>query len=367
MSRAWIQVGEAVVADSGGEGEPQVSAVHVVLGRRPGDQPAVWTRVHAPVPSGRRAGNGQPRDGRGDAVYRVAIVAGERQYGSLWTTRPRDDGAPDPGETRILAAAADQVGGSLERDRLLGDATTAEIVRRSEAIKSALLDSVSHDLRTPLAAIRAAAGTLMDPAVEWPPDERREIARTIDRDAAWLDRLVTNLLDMSRVDAGELRPDLQIHDLEGLLRGVLDRGSDELRATDLEIRMPADLPPVLVDEVLLSQVLINVLDNAVKYAGADPSIRVAAGRDEDGNVRMTVEDSGGGVPDEALGRLFEKFYRVPRSGQVSRRGTGIGLAVVRGLIDAMGGSVTASRSSMGGLAITMTLPAAPPLGDEPAT
>jgi two-component system sensor histidine kinase KdpD len=169
------------------------------------------------------------------------------------------------------------------------------------------------------------------------------------------------------VDAGELRPDLQIHDLEGLLRGVLDRGSDELRATDLEIRMPADLPPVLVDEVLLSQVLINVLDNAVKYAGADPSIRVAAGRDEDGNVRMTVEDSGGGVPDEALGRLFEKFYRVPRSGQVSRRGTGIGLAVVRGLIDAMGGSVTASRSSMGGLAITMTLPAAPPLGDEPAT
>jgi two-component system sensor histidine kinase KdpD len=367
MLRAWIQVGEAVVADSGGEGEPQVSAVHVVLGRRPGDQPAVWTRVHAPVPSGRRAGNGQPRDGRGDAVYRVAIVAGERQYGSLWTTRPRDDGAPDPGETRILAAAADQVGGSLERDRLLGDATTAEIVRRSEAIKSALLDSVSHDLRTPLAAIRAAAGTLMDPAVEWPPDERREIARTIDRDAAWLDRLVTNLLDMSRVEAGELRPDLQIHDLEGLLRGVLDRGSDELRATDLEIRMPTDLPPVLVDEVLLSQVLINVLDNAVKYAGPDPSIRVAAGRDEDGNVRMTVEDSGGGVPDEALGRLFEKFYRVPRSGQVSRRGTGIGLAVVRGLIDAMGGSVTASRSSMGGLAITMTLPAAPPLGDEPAT
>jgi two-component system sensor histidine kinase KdpD len=300
-------------------------------------------------------------------LYRVAIVAGERQYGSLWATRPRDRGGPDPGETRILAAAADQVGGSLERDRLLGDATTAEIVRRSEAIKSALLDSVSHDFRTPLAAIRAAAGTLMDPAVEWAPDERRDIARTIDRDAAWLDRLVTNLLDMSRVEAGELRPDLQIHDLEGILRGVVDRGSDDLRAAHLEVRLSADLPPVLVDEVLLSQVLVNVLDNAVKYAGPDTSIRVTAGRDEAGNVRVTVEDSGRGVPDEALGRLFEKFYRVPKSSQSSRRGTGIGLAVVRGLIEAMGGTVTASRSTMGGLAITMTLPAAPPLGDEGAS
>jgi two-component system sensor histidine kinase KdpD len=123
---------------------------------------------------------------------------------------------------------------------------------------------------------------------------------------------------------------------------------------------------VLVDEVLLSQVLSNVLDNAVKYAGADAAIRVSAEREGE-VVRMTVEDSGAGVPEEALGRLFEKFYRVPRPGQVSRRGTGIGLAVVRGLIEAMGGTVTASRSSMGGLAITMTLPAAPPLSDEPAT
>jgi two-component system sensor histidine kinase KdpD len=131
--------------------------------------------------------------------------------------------------------------------------------------------------------------------------------------------------------------------------------------------LSADLPPVLVDEVLLSQVLVNVLDNAVKYAGADPSIRVTAERDEDGDVRMTVEDSGRGVPDEALGRLFEKFYRVPKSGQSSRRGTGIGLAVVRGLIEAMGGTVRAARSPMGGLAITMTLRATAPLQEEAAT
>src|SRR5207344_3333838 len=98
----------------------------------------------------------------------------------------------------------------LERDRLQRDATSAEISRRSEALKSALLDSVSHDLRTPLASIRAAAGTLMDPAIDWPADQRRDIAASIDREAEWLNRLVTNLLDMSRVEAGELRPSLVV-------------------------------------------------------------------------------------------------------------------------------------------------------------
>jgi two-component system sensor histidine kinase KdpD len=265
-----------------------------------------------------------------------------------------------------MAAAADQVGGSLERDRLDAEATTAEIVRRSEAIKSALLDSVSHDLRTPLAAIRAAAGTLMDPAIDWPPDERRDIARSIDRDAAWLDRLVTNLLDMSRVEAGELRPDMQIHDLADLLDGVVARGGEALRTADVDIRLPPDLPPVRVDEVLLSQVLANILDNAVKYAGPDAAIRVSA-RTDDAVVRLTIEDSGAGVPDEALPRLFEKFYRVPKTGGGSRRGTGIGLAVVRGLVEAMGGVVEASRSESGGLAVTMTLQAAQPLDDAETT
>jgi two-component system sensor histidine kinase KdpD len=365
MSRAWIQVGEAVVADTGGEGAPPMSAVHSVLARRPSDEPAVWTRVHVPGPGGRRGGgNGRSGEAPGDAIYRVAIAAGDRTFGSLWAMRPRNDGKPDQGETRLLAAAADQVGGSLERDRLHAEATSAEIVRRSEAIKSALLDSVSHDLRTPLAAIRAAAGTLMDPTVDWPADERRDIARSIDRDAAWLDRLVTNLLDMSRVEAGELRPDMQIHDLADVLDGVIARGGEGLRTANLEVRMAPDLPPVRVDEVLLSQVLANVLDNAVKYAGTDATIRVSAYPTDDG-VRLTIEDSGAGVPDDALPRLFEKFFRVPRSGGASRRGTGIGLAVVRGLVEAMGGSVEASRSEIGGLAISMTLQAAVPLTEEP--
>ena len=125
----------------------------------------------------------------------------------------------------MLASAADQIGRALERDRLGDDAASAEIARRSDALKSALLDSVSHDLRTPLASIRAAAGTLMDPDVELAAaSDRREIAASIDREAEWLNRLVTNLLDLSRIEAGALRPNLAVFALDDLVEAAVGRG-----------------------------------------------------------------------------------------------------------------------------------------------
>ena len=124
-----------------------------------------------------------------------------------------------------------------------------------------------------------------------------------------------------------------------------------VRAKRVSIDVPDDLPPVLVDEVFLGQVLANLIDNAAKYAGPTPRSRVSARASTDPDrVRLTVEDGGPGVPAEALPRLFEKFYRVPRQGEGSRRGTGIGLAVVRGLVEAMGGPVAARPSALGGLA-----------------
>jgi two-component system sensor histidine kinase KdpD len=307
--------------------------------------------VHAP--SGVQA----PGKDRDEVAYRVVIGTGDRKFGSLWGRRPRALGEPAPGETRVLAAAADQLGGSLERDRLARDATAAEVSRRSDALKSALLDSVSHDLRTPLASIRAAAGTLMDPEVEWPADQRRSIAASIDREAEWLNRLVTNLLDMSRIEAGELKPNLGVFDLSDIVDRVVTRAWPAGAIERLTVDVPADLPPVLVDEVYIGQVLANSLDNAVKYAGPAAHVAVTARRLGTDLVRVTVEDGGPGVPDEALPRLFEKFYRVPRKGEGSRRGTGIGLSVVRGLVEAMGGQVTARRSALGGLAIDVDLQA----------
>ena len=357
MSRVWIVLGESVAADTApGSGSTTAPTVHVVLRRRPGDEPAEWVRVHAP-------GLAQARGGDRDVIaYRVVIAAGDRKFGSLWGRRPRSLGDPDPGETRVLAAAADQLGGSLERDRLTRDATSAEVSRRSEALKSALLDSVSHDLRTPLASIRAAAGTLMDPAIDWPPDQRREIAASIDREAEWLNRLVTNLLDMSRVEAGELRPSLIVLTVMDVVSEAVRRAGATLGDRTVDVQVDPDLPPILVDEVFIGQVLNNIVDNAAKYAGPGAPIRISACETGEDRIRITVEDGGPGVPPEAMPRLFEKFYRVPRKGEGSRRGTGIGLAVVLGLVESMGGSVTARPSQLGGLAVDITLPSVAPEG-----
>ena len=359
MSRVWVVIGEALAADTApGAGAVIAPSVHVVLRRMPGDEPAEWVRVHAPV-----RGQGSARD-PAEIAYRVLITASDRKLGSVWASRPRRSGDPDPGETRVLAAAADQLGGSLERDRLSLDATTAEISRRSDALKSALLDSVSHDLRTPLASIRAAAGTLMDPEVEWPDDQRRAIATSIDREADWLNRLVTNLLDMSRIEAGELHPSLRVFELSDLVDQAIARSMSSAIGARLTVGLEPDLAPVLVDEVFLGQVLVNALDNAVKYAGSTAPIEISARPGDAGFIRVTVEDGGPGVPDETLPRLFEKFYRVPRTGEGSRRGTGIGLSVVRGLVDSMGGRVDARRSRLGGLAIDIDLPVAAAMPPE---
>ena len=349
--RVWIEVADRTVADSANGPTPS-STVVTVLARRPGDVPAEWVRVHAPGTS--PATVAARTQGQ---LYRVAIAAGDRTLGELWTERARVDGAPTTGETRVLAGTADQIGRVLERDRLADAAASAEIARRSDLLKSALLDSVSHDLRTPLASIRAAAGTLMDPGIDWSPEERRGIAGAIDTEADRLNRLVSNLLDMSRIEAGELRPSTSAFVLADLVEAAASRSAVSARPTPVTFDIPGDLPPLEVDDVLFDQVLANLLDNADRYAGPDAPVRVRA-RDEGGAVLLTVEDGGPGVPTDALPRLFEKFYRAPRAGEGSRRGTGAGLAVVRGIVEALGGTATARPSELGGLAIDVTVPVA---------
>lgn len=367
MTRVWVTDGEGpterVLADTAGIGVTPPTTVQHVLSRKRGDEPAVWVRVHAPARtarSGTRSADGQATE----EAYRVAIEVDGAARGSIWALRPRGLGQPARGENRVLAAAADQIGRSIQRDRLLREATTAEVVRRGDALKSALLDSVSHDLRTPLASIRAAAGTLMDPDVSWPEGERREIAASIDREADRLNRLVSDLLDMSRIEAGELQPHAGLFALRDLVDDAVARLA-VLRDREVRTDVPEGLPPVLVDEVFIGQVLTNMLDNAAKYAGPGATVAVEAVADGPDRVRLTIEDDGPGVPNDALPRLFDKFYRVPRSGEGARRGTGMGLAVVKGLVEAMGGTVQARRSALGGLAIDITLRAGP-VREDPA-
>jgi two-component system sensor histidine kinase KdpD len=363
LSRVWIALDEGgsrrrALADTEPGAPPVEPPGHRVLRRMPGNAPAEWVAVH----TGRRLGP-ERRIPAGEA-YRVAIDAAGRSMGALWGLRRRESGRLNATETRLLAAVADQVGQALEQDRLAAAARDVEIARESDALKSALLESVSHDLRTPLASIRAAAGSLIDEEVDLPVADRREAARMIDREADHLNRIVTNLLDLSRVEAGALRVERDVYELDDLLEPTLERGRRRLADHPLEVAL-SGAPPVEVDPVLLDQVLANLLENAAKYTPPGTRVRVSAHEiATEQLVRITVEDAGPGAPDAALPHLFEKFYRVPGRSAGSRSGTGVGLAVVRGLTEAQGGRVAARRSEMGGLAVDVDVPTARPARDE---
>ena len=374
FSRVWVALGaddaaERPAADSSGGALPGFATASVLV-RRPGDEPAEWVRVHA--------GNRSPRRATEDRIHRVFLESGGDRLGSIWALRRGPAGTPTREETRLLSAAADQLARGLERDALADESVNAEVARRSDALKTALLESVSHDLRTPLAAIRAAAGGLADPEVSWPVDEIRTVAASIDRDAERLNVLVTNLLDLSRIEGGALRPEREPFVLADVVADAVDRLRPQLAGRDVAVDVAPDLPLVLVDPVHLDQALANLLQNAERHTGATAAIRVTAREDAiERRVVLVVEDGGPGVPDELLPRLFERFFRIvpPREG--SRRGTGIGLTVVRGLVESMGGTVTARRSDLGGLAVEVALPvvepvvepavAAPPAAAEGAT
>jgi two-component system sensor histidine kinase KdpD len=349
--------GERVVAVAGDGGPTLASGAGSAAGniqwqlrRTPGDEPARWVRIHNP-PIGARAREATERGGT--ETYRVRIEAGPRSLGSIWASRDRRRGNPDHSATRLLSAAADQVGQALAQDQLAAEAGAAEIARQSDALKSALLQSVSHDLRTPLATIRTAAGTLR-PDSDLDSEGRRASAAAIEREVERLDRLVANLLDLGRIEAGELRADLDVFELDDLAGRTVDRLAPRLAGHDL--RVDVGPLPVLVDPVFLDEALTNVLDNALKFSAAGSTIEIGAQAVDDDWIRLVVEDDGPGVTDGAFDALFERFHRRPAADGRPRPGTGIGLAVVRGLVEAMGGRVRARASDLGGLAVEMDLP-----------
>ena len=353
LARAWVGIGadpaaETTAADTGDGRPPGPPTRYRVLQRMPGDAPARWVLVQRPGIAGRPTA---PED-----TYRVRIEASGEPLGSIWATRPRSAGEPDEVQTRLLAATADQVGQAITYDRAAEQSRAADVARQSDALKSALLQSVSHDLRTPLATIRAVAGSLR-PGGTFSDADRQAGADAIEREVEYLDRLVTNLLDLSRIEAGALRPKRELFDLDDLLTRALESTRARLGGRRLEADLRAST--VEVDPVFVDEAVANVLDNAVKYTPDDALILITATDVGPTRVLLTVEDDGPGVADEAFPRLFEKFYRAPRAGRPAREGTGIGLAVARGLVQATGGTVTARRSALGGLAVDIELPARP--------
>jgi two-component system sensor histidine kinase KdpD len=353
MRSLWISLGandaaERVVAEAGVPRPVGQHPFHWALRRMPGDVPAQWIRIHG-------AGAGRAAEpAAGSQMFRVRIDAGSTTYGSIWATRDRQRGLPDRSATRLLSAAADQIGQVLAQDQLAAGVAAAEVARQSDALKSALLQSVSHDLRTPLATIRAAAGSLR-PDSDLDAAGRAASAAAIEREVARLDRLVANLLDLGRIDAGALRANIEVHMLDDLAGRTVERVAGAAAGRNIQVDAPAI--PVSVDPVFLDEALANLLDNALKFAGPEATIRVRAAIDGD-RASLSVDDSGPGVPVELLGRVFDKFYRAPSTAIGVRPGTGIGLAVVKGLVDAMGGTVEARQSDLGGLSVVLSLPLA---------
>jgi two-component system, OmpR family, sensor histidine kinase KdpD len=263
-----------------------------------------------------------------------------------------------PDQRRLLDALIDQSALAIERVRLVEDLEQAKRAAEADRLRSALLTSISHDLKTPLAAVLGAAGTLRDLSGPLSDDEKADLLATIVDEAERLNRFIANLLDMTKLEAGAVVPNAAPHDLGEIVGSALRRAGKILAHHRVELELAADLPMLRLDAVLFEQVLFNLLDNAAKYSPAHTTIRVQSWRDPD-SVCLQVLDEGDGIPPAELEHIFDKFYRVAKGDQV-RAGTGLGLAISRGFVEAMRGTIAAAnRVDRSGAAFLIRFPISP--------
>jgi two-component system, OmpR family, sensor histidine kinase KdpD len=263
-----------------------------------------------------------------------------------------------PEQQRLLEALADQAALAIERVQLVADVDNARLAEEAGKLRSALLTSISHDLKTPLAAIMGAAGTLRDYQSALPDEDRLELLATVTDESERLNRFIANLLDMTRIESGAMEPNAAFHYIGDIAGSALRRASKILAHHEVDVRVPAELPMVRIDPVLFEQVLFNLLDNAAKYAPEGSIVRVQA-ESNGQRVFVRVSDEGPGIPPGDLERVFDTFYRV-RKGDHVRAGTGLGLSICRGFIEAMGGTIAAeNRTDRSGAVFTVSLPLMP--------
>lgn len=259
----------------------------------------------------------------------------------------------DPAST-FFWAFIDQATSMIEHARLRRESLQMEVLRRTDVLRAALISSVSHDLRTPLTSIKAAASSLLQDDVQWDDEERRSFTVAIEREADRLNRLVENLLDISRIEGGALHPEKEWYPFDELLHDVLDRMLLLLQRRQVITHLPADLPPVELDYLMIDQVLTNLIENALHHTPENSPIEITASSTAT-ELIVSVADRGPGIPPEDLERIFDKFYRV-LGGAREAGGTGVGLAVCRGLIEAHNGRIWAENRAGGGSVFRFTLP-----------
>jgi two-component system sensor histidine kinase KdpD len=316
----------------------QVQAVEMTIQMEPG-KPSLAVRLPAEGPA---------RAKKPD--HELPLVTARGRLGSIRLWRPE---LPlTPAEDRLLQTFASQGALALEYALLAETETRAKVLEESDRLKSALLSSISHELRSPLATIKAATSSLLGDESVWQSSVREELLEAVGMETDHLNRLVGNLLDMSRIEAGALHPQRQWNILAEIVNSVVGRMQREVEQHRLELDVSEGLPLVPVDHVQMDQVFTNLLSNCLKYAPPETPIGVRA-RVEGDQLQVQVRNQGPPVPAEHLDRIFDKFYRVTRAEKVT--GTGLGLSICKGIIEAHGGRIWAENLS-NGFAFNFTLP-----------
>jgi two-component system sensor histidine kinase KdpD len=276
---------------------------------------------------------------------------GVRGVLGIWFNNPERYLVPE--QRRLLEAFAGLAAVALTRIQLTEQTREAELLAESERLRTSLFNSLSHDLRTPLASIIGAVTGLLEEDSVYTPTARRDLLQNINQGATRMDRFINNLLDMARLESGMLQLNKEWCDMQDIIGVAISRLGEHLRNRPVEIQIQPDLPLLRADSVLIEQVLVNLLDNALKFSEAGSAVVITA-RHSKKRLEVSVADRGLKIPLEDMERVFDKFYRLYSPRQVS--GTGLGLAICRGIIEAHGGQIWASDNPSGGVIITFVLP-----------
>ncbi len=315
---------------------------------------ADWAWTH-----GKLAGRGSTTLPAADWLF-LPLKTGRGPVGVLGVQMTEDADMPSPAQLRLLETLADQAAVAIERTTLAADIETARVATERERLRAALLSSLSHDLRTPLVSIMGAAGTMLSYDQSLDGASRRDLAQTIQDEAERLNRFVQNLLDMTKLGSGALKPRVDWVDLHDVVMAAVKRTERLARNHSLKVEIAPDMPLLCLDAMLMEQVIFNLLDNACKYAPAGTPVKVWAVRTAR-HIAIEVADQGLGIPPEDREKVFDMFYRVNLADS-QPAGTGLGLAICRGIVEAHGGTIHAEPGLHGaGTSIIIHLPLPPDL------
>jgi two-component system sensor histidine kinase KdpD len=306
--------------------------------------------------NGQMAGRGTETLSSSEFLY-LPLQTGARAVGVMGIKWEPAYGDLAPERRRLLEAFSNQAALAIERAYLANEAEQAQLLQATEKLERSLLNSISHDLRTPLSSIMGTLSSLRDEGNTPGDESRRELIDLAWEEAERMNRFVGNLLDITRLEAGVLKIKKELYDLQDLLGSCQASLESRLKGRKVKIQVPPDLPLIPMDSVLMAQVLVNLMENALKYSPPDGIIEVA-GRMGENCVEIEVADQGPGVPREHLDRIFNKFFRFKRTEEVG--GTGLGLAISKGIVEAHEGRMWAENLPQGGFKIVFTLPLAPP-------